>query len=242
MLLTALAAPALAQLPPGVINDGTDPARPTNYATLSFERRGLPDNDGESSLFAEVNLPFGDGLSTAMLRLPLVGVDSAGNGLGPGDIALKLSRVLPTDANGAIILGGKIEFDTASRPERGAGQSVAAASMIIERVLPGGTIIAPTVTHSLGISGRAARVNISRFNLYVVPALAIDALYLTIDPAFTRDWGEEASYGEFVATLGYRFASWGKADVQAFVRPALGVGQARSFVASIELGLQLLNF
>lgn len=223
-------------------NDGTDPARPAKTVGISFEGRGLAGNDRQHSLFADFVLPLRSARTVVALRVPMVGVRSAGNDWGPGDVGIQLSRIIPTDERGAIIVGGQLELDTAGSVARGSGQTVASASMIVERVTAIGMILAPTITHSLGISGSAGRVNRTRINLYTVPVHGGEDLYLTLDPAVTFDWGEQARYGEIVATAGYRIGRLAGGDMQLFVRPGVGFGSLRSYRWSVEAGFQLLNF
>lgn len=238
-----LAAPALAQAPP-TANDGTDPAQPAKSAALSFQRLDLAGGGVGQSLFADFNLPLGDGTIAIALRLPLVSVDTEGdNGFGAGDIAVQLIKVLPTDSHGAIILGGEMAFDTASRPELGTGKTVLTGSMIVERILPDGTIIAPTVAHSIGLWGRGdSRVGFTRLNLYVAPGIGNPRLYFTIDPAVTIDWAANSAYADVAATLGYQLGRLVGGDAQVFIRPSAGLGEARSFNWGVEIGLQRLNF
>jgi hypothetical protein len=85
-------------------------------------------------------------------------------------------------------------------------------------------------------------VNFTRVNLYLVPDFGVERLYLTIDPAFTRDWEAGSSYGDIAFTVGFTMGRILGADSQVFLRPGTGIGAARSFDWSVEIGFQLLNF
>jgi hypothetical protein len=93
-----------------------------------------------------------------------------------------------------------------------------------------------------GSGGGGDRINMTRFNLYVVPAVRSERLYLTFDPAITLDWGEGSAYADVALTTGYGVKRLMGADLQLFARPSLGMGKARSFDWAVELGVQLLNF
>jgi hypothetical protein len=233
---------ALAEGPLPEYNDGTDPARPARTAALSYEYRKLADQDRKYRLFADLKIPLHGDRTVLAFRAPFVALDSAHNGFGLGDIGITLSEVLPTGGESAVILGAQIEFNSASQPERGAGQTVATASMIIERSLPGGGIVAPGVAHSMGISGSTGRISLTRINLYMVPALRSDRLYVSLDPAVNFDWGEGGTYADVAVTLGYGLGRLMGGDTQVFARPSAGVGKARSFDWGMEIGFQLLNF
>jgi hypothetical protein len=156
---------------------------------------------------------------------------------------LQVIKVLPTDRNGAIILGAEMEFDTASRPELGAGRNVLTGSLTIERKLASGAIFAPTIAHGVGLWGRGDKsINFTRLNLYFVAHIDNAKIYATIDPAMTIDWADDSQYADIALTLGYNFGRIIGADAQVFIRPSAGVGGARSFDWGVELGLQLLNF
>jgi hypothetical protein len=223
-------------------NDGTDPAQPAQTASLSYEHRRLADGDLEASLFADFTVPLASDRTVFAVRLPFVSLNASRSGFGLGDVGVSLSQILPTGSKGAVILGAQLEFDSASQPERGTGQTVATASMIIERILPGGIIVAPTFAHSLGVSGSDGRINFSRFNLYIVPVVGSERLYLTFDPALTVDWGEGTEYADVAVTLGYGLGRRMGGDTQIFARPTIGLGKARTFDWAIEVGFQLLNF
>lgn len=248
LLIAASAAPALAQtLPaqaqtPPAINYGTDPARPTKSAALSYERLDLPGGGATQSLFADFNLPVDDGTTAIGVRAPLVAPDGGG-GFGIGDIALQVTKVLPTGDDTAVVLAGGLEFDTATGPDRGTGKTVFTGTLIFEKTLPGGTIIAPTVAHSTSLWGRGdTGVSFTRLNLYFVPYLGNPKLYATVDPALTLDWVEDSQYADIAVTLGYKFGRLAGGDTQMFIRPSAGIGARRSFNWGVEFGLQLLNF
>lgn len=253
-LLAALAVgPALAQdtatadlATDGALeNNGTDPTRPVRSATLGYETLELASGFTSQRLELRFSQPVGSGRSAIQLTVPFMSLDALGDdAFGLGDVGLRYSNVVRVTPDYGVVLQLEAEFPTAERDELGTGRVVLKPAIIYADFLADGSILAPSLLHNVSVGGDEDRadVNLTTFDLYYVPRLASQKVYMTLDPALNYDWEREAGYGAFAVTVGYRLGSMLGGSGQVFVKPSMTIGDERPVDWGLEIGFQVLNF
>lgn len=229
-------------------NDGTDPTSPVRFVKASYEHlelslpASLP-GDNSNIFWLEYQEPFGR--TSMKFKLPIASVDAQGDSsYALGDVSAKLSHVLSVTPTHGIVLGAEMIFNTASRPELGTGKTVFKPSAIYAVFLKGGHIFAPALVHSVSIAGADDRenVNATTIDFYFVPKLANPRFYMTLDPALTKDWHNDAFFLVTSLTVGYTIGPMLGGKGQVFVKPSFGLGSDKPTGWGIQAGFQLINF
>jgi hypothetical protein len=244
MALLLAAVPAMAQEPQKE-NDGTDPTRPINQARLSYEHVDLRNGLRAENVVGFWDQPFGDGYWISRVRVPFVATNALGDAsLGLGDASFRIARVLSVSKKGGNVFQMEIIAPTAGRDEWGQGKWQLKPTFIQAFFLKDGMIIAPSLLHQFSFAGssRRADVNVTTFDLYIVPKLANNKLFMTIDPAINYDWERKDTFGALAVTLGYNTGKFLGGQGQVFVKPATGIGGDRPFNWSIMAGVSVLGF
>ncbi len=235
---------AVAGAAPKEENDGTDPTRLTSSADVALEHLDLRGGCGSQTMAFAFTTPIGAN-SNIRIRIPTVTKDLLGNdGLGFGDISVKLTRVLKVTRQYGLVAGGELVFDTADRPELGSGKTVFKANIVYARFLKGGAIFAPALVHSVSVTGKDIRadINSTTLDLYFVPRLKNKDLFMTLDPAIVHDWESDKTYGSLAVTFGRKLGKMLGGNGQLFVKPSILFGADRSANWGAQIGFKLLNF
>jgi hypothetical protein len=242
----ALAGPAVAQGGDKAPDNGTDPTRVSTSAAIQYEHFDLRPRASTGTWKLSYTMPFGEKRDYSLrVRVPVVRNTVLGNsGYGLGDVQLQLSHVFGVTREGGMVVQGDLAFDSAKRPELGTGKTVLKGTFIYARFLPDGAIVAPALVHSssIGGSGSRARVNVSTFDLYYVPKLADPRLFMTVDPALTRDWESRSQFASLAVTFGSSIGPAFGGNSQVFVKPTLFAGGDRPAKWGMELGYKVIGF
>lgn len=226
-------------------NNGTDPTRLTRTAAITYEYNDLAGDMARHAPRLDLTLPFGRGQDYSLrLRVPVVSNDVAGNdGFGLGDVSLTGTHVFGLTRQRGLVLQAEMTFDTASRPELGAGKDVFKGTFIYARFLPGG-IFAPALVHSLDVGGdrQRADVSITTVDLYYVPKLTDPRSFVTLDPALNFDWENDARFGSLAVTAGRAVGKAFGGTAQLYAKPTVMFGHERPGDWSLEVGFKVLGF
>lgn len=253
LLLAALPAAAFAQEAQGAPdaaaepkkeNDGTDPTQLASSADVTLEHLDLRGGFGSQTLAFGFTTPVGVG-NSLRFRAPLVANDVLGDGsLGLGDVSVKITRVLKVTRQYGIVVGGELAFDTADRLELGSGKTVFKANFVYAKFLKGGAIFAPALVHSISVAGKDSRadVNSTTLDLYYVPRLKNQKLFMTVDPAIIHDWENDKTYGSVAVTFGQKLGKMFGGNGQVFVKPSVLIGPDRGANWGMSVGFKVLNF
>lgn len=225
-------------------DNGTDPTRVRRSLTVDFEHvdlRGGFTSDTFEFVYVQ---PLGSHTSLTA-TVPFPSVDVAGDAaMGFGDVELVLTHIPVVTRQYGIVVKAGFTFDTASRPELGAGNTVLEVTAIYARFLPGGSIFAPSLEYDYGIerdSGRA-RVNQLTLDLYYVPRLRDRNWYMTLDPFVNANFTSDEVSGGLSVTLGRVLGPALGGRLQAYVKPTVFVGSDRGANWGVEAGIKLLGF
>lgn len=249
MTATALAAasPSWAQdtQSQSEVNNGTDPTRLTTSASLQYKYTDLGSGLSTDLFETYYSTPIGvEKRMSLEFRLPYASgpIDSS---YGLGDLSLKFTHVIDVNSSRGVAYTAKMSFDTADRPDLGAGQTVMELSGFYAKFLKNGGILAPALVQTVGLgdedSGHS-RVNTTTFDLYYVPKLANPNLFMTFDPAFVYDWKNEKGYFSLTTTFGVMTGKAFGGDSQVFIKPQLLAGEDRPAEWSLQVGYKLLGF
>ena len=226
-------------------NNGTDPTRPIQTAAIEYEHVDLRGNFNSDTVFLKYTKPIGAGRTSVKFEAPLASVDVVGNrAMALGDVSVKLTHIPLVTRTHGIVLGAEMVFDSAGQPELGSRKAVFKPSVIYAIFRKDGTIIAPSVVHSMSLWGdqNRADVRLTTFDFYIVPHLNNPKLYMTIDPAFNVDWESNREYGAVAVTLGYRLGKMMGGNGQVFVKPSTTLFDERPTDWGLRVGFQLLGF
>ena len=257
-ILTCLALAALS--PPRVLADedpahpgaehraddnGTDPTRVSRTVNVKFEHLALRDGFTTNTLKLEYKHPLGPGLS-AVFKLPVTQVDVLGNnGAGLGDVSIQVGKVFGLTRDGGNVVQAEVFFDTATRPELGAGNSVLKATYIRAFFLQSGAILAPSFVQSVSLLGGDDRpkVNFSTIDMYYVPKMDDPRNLVTFDPNVNYNWENGNRFASLAVTLGRNFGPSPFGGNQfVLVKPAILVGSDRPNKWGLELTYRVIGF
>ena len=227
-------------------DNGTDPTKVNASAGTAAEHLGLRGGFAQDTLKCYYATPVALGERTSLrLQLPLARNDVAGkHGFGLGDLSLKLTKVYTVTKAYGIVFSGELSFDTAARPELGAGQTVCKPTFVYAKFLAGGDIFAPAVVQSIGVGGRGtrARVNSTVFDFYYVPRSTIPKLFMTLDPALSIDWEGKREFVSLAVTLGRSLGPAFGGNAQVYIKPTIFAGGERPANWGIEVGYKVIGF
>ena len=121
-------------------DNGTDPTRVSRTVQVRYEYLALRGGFTTDTLRLWYTQPLGSGFS-AVFKLPVTRVDVFGNsGAGLGDVSVQVGKVFGVTREGGNVLQAEVFFDTATRPELGAGNSVLKATYLRAIFLQNGAI------------------------------------------------------------------------------------------------------
>ncbi len=242
----ALAGAAAAQGASKAPDNGTDPTKLSTSAAIQYEHFALRPRASTGTWKLSYTVPFGDKRDYSLrVRVPVVRNTVFGNGgYGLGDVQFQLSHVFGVTREGGMVVQGDLALDSAKRPELGAGKTVLKGTFIYARFLSDGAIIAPALVHSSSVGGDSsrARVSVSTFDLYYVPRLSDPRLFMTVDPALTRDWRSKQRFASLAVTFGSSIGPAFGGNSQVFVKPTLFAGDDRPAKWGLELGYKVIGF
>jgi hypothetical protein len=228
------------------VNNGTDPTRLTtilNFSTEYLSLRGGRYNNTVKFFFEK---PITNDARTALrFTAPLVNTNVLGdNGIGVGDVSLKLTKVAKVTRSYGIVAAGEIIFPSASRTELGSGKFVAKPSLIYAKFLKGGSIFAPAIVHSVSFAGKSNRASVNNtvFDFYFVPKLKDPKNFITIDPALTLDWETRRQYGLVAVTFGRTVGKVFGGIAQVSAKPTVFIGGERVGNWGMQFGFKILGF
>jgi hypothetical protein len=177
--------------------------------------------------------------------LPINAVDVLGNNNHAlGDVSLTISHVYGLTTSHGFIWQAEMVFDTAQRPELGAGQNILKGTFIYAQFLPSGAIFAPAFVQSKSLWGDNARadVSVSTIDLYYVPKLKNPRNLMTFDPSFTMDWGNNASFAGLAVTFGRVIGPALGGNAIVSFKPSLLAGNDRPATWGVEIGYKVIGF
>ncbi len=226
-------------------DNGTDPSKVSSSATLQWERQDLRGSGAVDTLKGLYVVPLGGTQTKLTLGLPVVRNDTLGRGgYDMGDATVGISHVYALTRTYAVVLLGELAFDTAQRPELGAGKTVFKATYVYARFLAGGDIFAPALVQSVSLGGDSARAKVNRsvVDFYYVPKLADPRMFMTLDPALSFDWENKKQFASLAVTMGYVTGPAFGGNSQVFVKPSVNAGGDRPGDWGIQFGYKVIGF
>lgn len=225
-------------------NNGTNPTLLTRSTGIQWKYTDLGAGLSNGLMEAHFTQPFGATKNMSIgITVPYASGALDGD-YGLGDFSVKFTHVPIVTSTYGVAYTAEVFFDTASRRELGNGHEVGKFSGFYVNFLRSG-IIAPALVQevSLGEVGRLEqRVNRTTFDLYYVPKLGDPRFFVTFDPAITRDWQKETTYGSLTTTFGMVVGKVMGGDGQVFVKPQVLIGGERAADWSLQAGFKVLNF
>lgn len=185
-------------------NNGTDPTRVSRTVQFKYEYLALRDNFSSSTLRVLYTQPLGNGYS-AVFKLPISRVNVLGNeGSGLGDVSIQLGKVFGLNRDGGNVVQAEVYFDTATRPELGAGNSILKATYIRAFFLQSGAIFAPSLVQSVSLQDGDERpkTNLSTLDFYYVPKMDDPRNLITYNPNVNYNWENGHRFASLAVTLG----------------------------------------
>lgn len=248
-LLTLLVATsASAQQAPATaeVDNGTDPTKFSSAAFANYEYIDVKGGIRSGTLKLNYVAPLGAAKNYSLrIRLPVAMNDALGrDSYGQGDVSVLVQHVFGLTKKDAFVWQAEVAFDTASRPELGAGKHVFSPTLIYARFLESGDIFAPAIKHSLSFGGDAnrAKVNATVFDFYYVPKLADPRNLITIDPALSLDWESNKRFGSLAVTFGRVLGPMMGGNGIVSVKPTVFTGGDRAAKWGLELGFKVIGF
>lgn len=229
---------------PAEPDNGTDPTRVRRSATVDFEHIDLRGGFTSDTIEFVYSQPLA-AHAAVQVTVPLPSVDTAGNDkIGFGDVELLFTHIPVVTRKYGIVLKAGATFDTASRPELGAGQTVLEATFIYARFLRGGAIFAPSFEFDYGVNRDPGRSRTKQLTVdfYYVPKFKNSAYYMTVDPFVNFDFEAGKQSGGLSITLGRVLGPAFGGRAQAYVKPSVFVGADRGANWGVETGIKLLGF
>ncbi len=240
----ALVTPAWAQSQ-SEVNNGTNPTILATNAGIQYKYTDFGSGFSNGLYEAYFGIPFGPGNPMALeLRLPYTSgpIDDS---YGLGDMSLKFTHVPVVNPSFGIAYTAKLSFDTADRPDLGSGQTVLELSGFVAKFLEDGSIISPALVQTIGLGdedpGRT-KVNVSTFDLYYVPKLSTDKMFLTFDPNVSYDWEQDKVFASLTTTVGFPLGKAFGGDSQIFIAPKIFAGADRPSDWSLQVGFKVIGF
>lgn len=226
-------------------NNGTDPTRVSRTVQAKYEYLALRDGFTSQTLRLWYTQPLGSGFS-AVFKLPVTRVDVFGNsGTGLGDVSIQVGKVFGLSREGGNVLQAEVFFDTATRPELGAGNSVLKATYIRAIFLQDGGILAPSFVQNVSLRGGDDRpkVNFTTVDLYYVPKMDDPRNLVTFDPNVNYNWENGNRFASLAVTLGRDIGPSPFGGNQfVLVKPAILVGSDRPNKWGLELTYRVIGF
>jgi len=226
-------------------DNGTDPTRVSRTVQVKYEYLALRDGFTTNTLKLWYTQPLGNGFSV-VLKLPVTRVDVFGNnGAGLGDVSVQVGKVFGVTREGGHVVQAEVFFDTATRPELGAGNSVLKATYVRAFFLQDGAILAPSFVQSVSLLGGDDRpkVNFSTIDLYYVPKMEDPRNLVTFDPNVNYNCENGNRFASLAVTLGRNI---GPSPIGGnhfvLVKPAILVGGDRPNKWGLELTYKIIGF
>ncbi len=229
------------------INTGTDPTKLSTTAQLRFETLDLGDGFSNNTLYLRFTQPLGAAQRSSLeFKFLVVGSDIVGDSdYGIGDASLKFTHLAALTQQYGILLTLEAILDTADEADQGFGSSALRPGITYARFLPGGAIFAPTLQHAFTVGetdvGRSD-VNVTVLDLYYVPKLDDPLSYVTVDPAFTYDWGRDQLSPTLAVTVGRVILTGLPGSSSLFIKPSVGIGDDAAYDWGLEVGFKVVGF
>lgn len=241
-IITAFALSAFATAPLAQeVDNGTDPTKIRSQIWTSFEHMDLGNGVTRHTAKLLYDRPLADHTGLR-LTLPLVRYQASGldSDFDFGDFALKITHIPAVTKEYGVVLQAEVMTDTAGRSRLGNDGTTLKGSFIYARFLKGGSIFAPSVSHTETLDN--SRVSETVLDFYYVPKLADPTMFVTLDPAFVSNWEQDRKYGSLAVTLGKSVGkAWGGA-AQVYVKPTVMIGDERAADWSVEAGFKVIGF
>jgi len=227
------------------VNNGTDPTKLTRKFIATYEHVDLSGGGGKDVLKFNYKMSLSNDLSLD-LKLPVSRVAGLGGNerFDLGDASVAFSHVFGLSKESGNVLIGELSFDTAARPELGAGRTVFKGSYIRAFFLTGGSIFAPAAVQEISIGGNTSRADVNKttFDFYYVPKLSDPQNLVTFDPSIVFDWESNKQYGALAVTFGRVFGKAFGGNSVLTVKPSAFAGAERPGNWGLELGWKLIGF
>ncbi len=226
-------------------NNGTNPTLLSTVAGVQAKYTDLRAGRSNTLLEAVYTQPFGAAKNMSLgVTVPYASgpVDER---FGFGDLSVKFTHVPVVTRTWGLAYAAELTFDTAVRPDLGAGQTSAKLSGFYARFLENGDIFAPAVVQqvTLGDPDRGrARINTTTLDFYYVPKFSDPRFFVTLDPAVVFDWQRDATYGSLTTTVGMMTGEMFGGASQIYVKPQVLVGGQRPADWSVQVGFKVLGF
>ena len=234
------------------VDNGTNPARFNTTAIVSYETADLDQGISIDTFELSYIQPFtADKDYNIRFKLPFARIDGANSVFSDnfdlGDAQVKISHLAKKDMKNltALVIGAEMSFDTAARPELGAGQNVLKLNATYAKGLSNKAIFAPAVVHSISLWGDdgRAKVNNTVFDFYYVPKLKNPKYFITFDPSITLDWETDAQFIGLATTFGRVIGPAFGGNSVMYIKPSTFLGgDAPPINWGIEVGYKLIGF
>jgi hypothetical protein len=228
------------------VDNGTDPTRFSRVAEVKFEHLDLKDGFGSNTLRLSFTQPLGEKRDFSLrFRGLATSVDVLGNAkFGIGDVSVQLAHVFGLTKEHGFVAQGELFFNTAQRPELGAGKNAFKATLIYALFLKGGSIFAPAFVQNNSFSGDRSRpdINVTTLDFYYVPKFADSRNLMTFDPALNFDWENDKRFFSLQVTAGRVIGKALGGNAIVFIKPSVFVGSDRPSSWGLEVGYKVLGF
>ena len=228
------------------VDNGTDPTLQNTAMELKYEHMDLVNGMTSGTLRLVYKFPLGAKKDYAVaLKAPVARITGTGDdAFSLGDMSIKVTHPFGFSPAGAYAVQLELFFDTASRPELGAGKNGVKATFIPVRFLKGGSLFAPALEQAVSFGGDESRadINTTTLDLYYVPKLANPLNFMTYDPGVVRDWENERTTGYLAVTFGRLIGPVFGGNSVLFVKPTVFVGADRLADWGIEVGYKVIGF
>lgn len=227
------------------VNNGTNPTILATTAGIQYKYTDFGSGFSNDLFEAYSLVPFGAGNNMSLEFRLAYASGPIDDSYGLGDLSLKFTHVLEVNASYGIAYTAKLSFDSADRPDLGAGQTVLELSGFYARFLKNGGIVAPALVQTFGLGdedpGRN-KVNITTFDFYYVPKLSTNIVYITFDPALIYDWERDKGFASLTTTFGFPMGKAFGGDSQIFIAPQILAGANRPADWNVQVGYKVIGF
>jgi hypothetical protein len=224
---------------------GTDPTRVSRSVQLKYEHIAYRQGFSSDTLRLWYTQPLGNGFSVGF-KLPVTQVDLPnGNGSGLGDVSILAGKVFGLTKDGGHVLQAEVFFDTATRPELGAGNSVLKATYVRALFLENHDIFAPSFVQSVSLmsGNNRPKINLTTVDFYYVPKMDDPRNLVTFDPNLNYNWENGNRFAGLAVTLGRNIGpSPFGGNHFVLLKPAILVGGDRPNKWGLELTYKVIGF
>jgi len=228
------------------VDNGTDPTKFSRLAEAKYEYLDLRGGYSSGTLRLSYTQPLGEKKDYSVrFRVPVTYVNVLDNDqYALGDVSVQVQHVFGLTKEHGFVAQGELIFNTAQRPELGAGKNAFKGTLIYARFLSDGSIFAPAFVQNNSFSGDETRpdINVTTLDFYYVPKFADPRNLMTLDPSLNFDWENDKRFAGLAITLGRVIGPAFGGNAIFFIKPSVFVGSDRPGSWGLEVGYKVLGF